>query len=819
MRSMVMKFVALCAVGMGVFGSASAAAQADLVDPTASFTAPSPGSSLTIGDAIAWDVQLEVPADTSLDAAKLIHIAPDGFTVDGYGDATCTGTGCPSPPLPTPVRSEPLDGSVKSELSLGTIAAGIDGLTVKFTVHGHLKGSKTLGDVRIRAGDILTSEVRASTTTLGITIPSKSLDSLVVEPALSVTKSASPSGFVAPGTHVAYTVTVKNEGGSPAYNTVLTDLPSGSLKNVVVPVIAGANLDDGWSSGDPDLKWTYAGAIPAHDQRTFQYTADVREAAALHKLEKIGNSASVESYGGGTRAYPEPGTPNPSDSIELTADFPNLTVTTEASSDVAEVDQPLTWTVKVRNDSEVAVAKNVGIADTLPANWAYVEPGAGGPPTISSGDLTWSGIEIAPKTTKTIAFVAKPTLAAASSPGSDTPNTNTVVATAQDETLATRNADGPYMGTGAGSTILKVPALRISSDRPTIVAGAPSKPLTLTVANTGAVAARNVIIEEILPAGLRYSANTATSSAGAAFSETEVTGQKVTFRVASIGAGAAGTVTITIPVFAAASSAKQVGLPHEMTVRANETAGSAATGEGDIDTRADMSLSQDVTWAGDPTPKNRGRITVTQVVRATNQGPSDAQNVALSISPKFGGKILKTESAATCKTSTSAVNCDLGLVGSGTLRKVAVTYETNVQSVAANAGVTAATTTPTSGGAAGSAPSVMSPPDPGSASLRISVERNKLTRSHPKTLVYFFVNMAGTHLKATACPTSVGFKALTVGRKKPFTKTLPLFKSKGTKCTYGIYYTKPKGKGTVRLSGRTTVFGTSKNVNSRLSFK
>ncbi len=154
----------------------------------------------------------------------------------------------------------------------------------------------------------------------------------------------------------------------------------------------------------------------------------------------------------------------PAAEVKATVALPAITIEKAAlegakyqASANAEVGQPFTWRVVVKNTSKVA-AKNVKVADKLPANWEYVASSAefsGGSkevPTQSGSlepgrELTWStSIELAAETSTTLTYQAKPTLAAESNPGSGAghPNKNTASATVLDAAGNPEDAEGPF---------------------------------------------------------------------------------------------------------------------------------------------------------------------------------------------------------------------------------------------------------------------------------------------------------------------------------------------------------------------------------------
>ncbi len=369
-------------------------------------------------------------------------------------------------------------------------------------------------------------------------------------------------------------------------------------------------------------------------------------------------------------------------------DFPTLTLdkTTGLSSfpdrGRAQVGQAFPWRVTVRNTSATATASNVVVTDTLPENWDYaagsatLTPGGAVEPTVTAdaaGDrLAWTVATLAPGASVTIAYNARPTADAATSPGLgvDANVNSALVSSARDEAGNSGNADGPY-GTPAdtAAATLLIPALTIAKtpDGGTATAGGTAS-FTVLVRNTGAVTASNLVIEDTLPRGLSYRAGDATAAPTTGFAERSASGSTIVWTVASLAAGA--DVTITIPVSVAADVLDGTTLRNVASVRSDEQPDPIDDdGTLDVEARADVAVVK--TGATTYVPGEQYSWTL----RVSNNGPSDAQNVVLSDPLPSGVTYVRDD--AGCTVAAGVVRCALGTLAAGASRTIALTVRTD----------------------------------------------------------------------------------------------------------------------------------------------
>jgi uncharacterized repeat protein (TIGR01451 family)/fimbrial isopeptide formation D2 family protein len=694
-------------------------------------------TSATIGDPLSYTVRVTVPAGISLYDLTVVDVVPDSIDVDGYASVTCE-SGCP---LVNPVNlyTPVVAGTTKLAWDLGDIAAPLaTPQVIALTYHGHLRATHRVGGAPVAAPQTPTNSATVSSNQTNVNgafdpagIPTSFTDSsspatapvTVIEPALTVDKKVEVgTGSFVDGpvsarsdSALTYQIVVTNTGSAPAYDAVVTDLPDAELTNVVVASVAGTTVSDGWTAGDPDIAWQIPGPIAAGGSVTLTYTASLVAASGLHDGETIDNTAAIPHFFGvpsATRAanptfvyrdYTNGGT----DSTQVVLDFPTFsTVKTTGAigfpdTGIAEVGQSFSWRVVVTNTSATATASAVHVTDTLPPNWSYdagsasISPGGAQEPVVtahaSGDDLDWSVATLAPGAAATVTYTAHPLPAAATLPGiGANANVNSArVRAATDEAGNSGNGDGTYSSTADTATAtLHLPALAIvkTPDHGAAVAGTTSS-FSIAVHNTGNGTARNVDVTDVLPAGLGYTAASASAVPSTGFSETSISGQTVHWTIATVAVGA--TVTITVPVAVAHDVAGGSTLTNTASTSSDELPTPVSdTGSLDVAAHADLSIVK----SGAAT-YSEGASYLWHL-RVRNLGPSDAQ--AATVSDTLPPGVTFVAASAPCTALGQVVGCNLGTLAAGFDQTydvtVAVTPGTT-SSPLSNTAVVATTTT------------------------------------------------------------------------------------------------------------------------------
>ncbi|WP_395690404.1 isopeptide-forming domain-containing fimbrial protein [Nocardioides sp.] len=378
----------------------------------------------TIGTAVTWHVAVTVPKLVRYYDTTVVDTVPDGLVVDGYGAITCT-SGCPGtdPAVATIPVANGASGKLVAAWYLGDLEPANANRVYDLVLTGHVADTYRSGGAPVVGGTTLTNSASIKTnrtdkvTTNPGTVPASYDDTVgpataathVREPNLTIDKSANKGPIVKPGESVTYTVVVTNTGNWPAYDTVVTDQPDSELTNVVQA--GGASyLVDGWTAGDPDLKWVVPGPLAPGDSVTFTYTAQVKAAGVVQPDAQITNTAAIPDYFGAPKAERDaaPGTTwrdyhGPNDSVILTViKYADLSLTKTADRTEANGGDVITWTITVTNNG-LSPAQNAVVTDTLPGHSVLVSTTPAGPTcAVVTSTLTCSYASIPSGATRTI---------------------------------------------------------------------------------------------------------------------------------------------------------------------------------------------------------------------------------------------------------------------------------------------------------------------------------------------------------------------------------------------------------------------------------
>jgi uncharacterized repeat protein (TIGR01451 family)/fimbrial isopeptide formation D2 family protein len=672
----------------------------------------SDSATATIGHRIAYTLVVTLPAHVVTYDETVLDQLPASLDFDEYVSAKCT-TGCPpeaepavltyKPETPTPTSATTVgwylgnlgETSVPRKITLvfrasvraenRTTKAPIEAtnkISNSATVHYNQSSKVPFEEAKIPATGLFTSESA-----------SNAVVTEVLEPKLTLAKEASVNGgaysaaeaTLTDGATVDYRLKVTNTGSSPAYGIVVADKPPSALEAVTPTENAGFVT----SNVAGEIAWKIPGPIAAGASVQLGYSTKLVPVKGLKAGQAVDNHATVPAYFGVSESerleghveylgkpIPYREYKGPAAEVKATLALPAITIEKAAlegakyqASANAEVGQAFTWRVIVKNTSTVP-AKNLKVADILPANWEYVggasfSKGGSLTPTEAGSlepgrELTWStSIELAAGASTTLTYQAKPTLAAESNPGSGAghPNINTASATVLDAAGNPEDAEGPFAaGPASAQGVLLAPTLTVSKTpvKASVAAGAEDE-YKIVVHNTGAGVAREVLAEDTLPAGMTYVADSATASPATGFSEKSSSATKVVWELSSIAAGAS--VEIRVPVGTEADRAEGTELTNVVAVHA-PAAPTPVQAEGTITltTSADLSAAKSIVGSGKAIPGG----TLTYEVSATNHGPSRAREVKL-VDHLPAGLAYKSSSPAGCsEEAAGVVTCAAG---------------------------------------------------------------------------------------------------------------------------------------------------------------
>jgi fimbrial isopeptide formation D2 family protein/uncharacterized repeat protein (TIGR01451 family) len=476
-----------------------------------------------------------------------------------------------------------------------------------------------------------------------ITSANPPLNTLIVEPDMAITKSAS-STTLAPNGTLTYSIALKNTNAtavSPAFDLVGQDpIPTGVTYvggSVALSGLAAGTV--GYTPGSPGLiTWTIPGPLNVNQTDTVTFSVVPVASTLLTLGQVISNTATLTSWDDisgdptGARTY------GPLTSTKtVTMQFPTV-VDTKATpnGNVAYANTPFEWSIAATNSNAVASADTVDATDTLPPNWSYdagtativfpTGPNGHADPTITpnaGGDvLYWGGLgTLAAGQHVTITYDATPSLAAQTTPGTgpSNPHTNTVFSTWTDDSGATGTLSGPYTSANAtAQAFIGRADLAITKSHSGNFSAGANGTYTLSVTNNGpSTAASPIVVTDVIPSGESFVSATGTSWT-CPFSAGTVT--------CTYGSGLASGATaspISLVVSTPANTVNGTVIDNTASVTSptydNNTANNSSTDPTTIATNADLQVTK--THVGTFTAGGSGTYTIS----VQNHGPSDAQ--------------------------------------------------------------------------------------------------------------------------------------------------------------------------------------------------
>ena len=491
----------------------------------------------TIGETIAYTVQVVVPHNTTLYTASLADPLGAAQTyVTGSGQVTLPG-GAMYP------EGTSIPGGFTYTYTAGTNTVGFSFPAVYANATASdevflVSFSVTVANIAANIRNVNISNVATLTNhgSIGqlITSSNPALHTLIVEPDMSIIKSAS-STTLSPNGTLTYSIAIANintTAVSPAFDLVGQDpIPAGVIYVPGSVSLAGPASGTVGFNGT-DVTWTIPGPLYANQTDTVTFQVVPEASSLLSVGQVIANTATLASWdniGGdpaGARTYaPITSTTN------VTMQFPSVVdAKSTPNGSTAYANAPFEWSFTATNTNGFASADTVDATDTLPPNWSY-DPGTAtiifptGPnghadPTVTpnaGGDvLHWGGLGVlTPGQRVTITYEATPSLAAQTVPGTgpSNPHTNTVFSTWTDDSGASGTLSGSYTSANAtAQAFIGRADLQITkSHAGTFNAGANGS-YTLSVANNGpSTAASPVVVTDAIPAGESYVSAAGTS--------------------------------------------------------------------------------------------------------------------------------------------------------------------------------------------------------------------------------------------------------------------------------------------------------------------
>ncbi|MFM7292884.1 MAG: isopeptide-forming domain-containing fimbrial protein, partial [Planctomycetia bacterium] len=571
----------------------------------------------TAGDPVTYTivVRQSLSSDTDAFGVTLRDVIPAKITnpvlvsvVDSAGPVTAanfslsgntlttTGAGFDLPKLPT-------DRTITITVT-GTLAGPL-AANEKITNTNQIKWSSLPGtpgqitpnspQAYERTGSESTSQGQLNNyvTTGSATITANTADLAVVKTVSNTTPNV--------GDTITFTVTLTNNGPNAAHLVEVTDqFPTTGLQLLSVTPSQGTfNESTGlWTVGTV--------GVGAANKQTLTIQAKVLAPAVNTIPAAQTNVATVTKS-----AEPDSNPGNNTGTATETPQYADLAVTKQTDQPEPNVGATVTYTITLRNNG-TATATGVEVTDTLPGDVTYVAAVAAGGTTFTpSGTPVAGGVWRVP----------------AIAPGQSLVLTMSVTADAtgvqfNTATISKSDVWDPDNGNNTAKTPIDAQAADLvvakTVDDATPNVGA-LVTFTVTLDNLGPSTARDVEVDDLLPAGLAYQSHTASTG-----DYDEGTG---VWTVGDVASGATNTLTIvalvTAPSSGPAPARTNTAAATSQTIDpnpGNNTDSSTVTPK-----QADLAVEKVVS---DNTPKVGDTITYT--ITVSNRGPDTATNVVVN---------------------------------------------------------------------------------------------------------------------------------------------------------------------------------------------
>jgi len=435
--------------------------------------------------------------------------------------------------------------------------------------------------------------------------------SINVLPAVDIAVNKTANNVTVPvGQNVVYTVMVKNNGPNDATNVVVTDVLPAGLSFVSAQINTGI-----FNSGTG--VWTIS-SLANGASATLNITATVLMAAAGSTVNNTANLTSVDQFDWN----------NTNNVSTASIDVPpavDIAVNKTVDNATPGVGQNITYTITVTNNGP-NTAHNAVVVDTLPAGLQYVSYVAG--PYANAAVLdAWNGTSLI--------------LTGVYLPGGYATYylTATVLMSVANQTVnntaaLTNVTETDWNNTNNASTVSinVLPAVDIAVEK-TVDNATPSVgqivTYTITVSNNGPNDATNVVVTDVLPAGLLYITNGLIGSSGATPGLLTWNAGTNTFTISGWNITSGGYVNASLTAQVLMAAAGQTINNTAALVSVDQfdwnNTNNESTASIEVPPAVDIAVEKTV---DDSTPDVGQIITYTIVVR--NNGPNSATNAVVS---------------------------------------------------------------------------------------------------------------------------------------------------------------------------------------------
>ncbi len=403
---------------------------------------------------------------------------------------------------------------------------------------------------------------------------------------------------VAPGGSLAYTLTVTNTGSSADTMVTVGDpLPSqvqfANQSQTSGPAFTLSEMNNTVNDSIASLA---AGASAT-------IVINTTVGGLLTNGTVVSDTAGAGDNGGSTTSPTATTTVNNDADLAVSVSGPSSVI---AGSD-------LTYALTLTNNGPQS-AVSVQLQDALPAGETFVSQNQVSGPSLTltqSNGTVNDGIASLPSgASATIDLVAQ--VGAGVAGNTTLSDTATVSASSYDPNSANNSST-------AQTTVQPQANLAVSVSAPASVIAGNDLTYTVTVSNSGPLAAQDVTVASSLPAGLTLEGQSQTSGPDFTLGQN---GNTVSDTITSLAAGASATFTVT--GLTASSLANNSSLGSTVTVTGTNSPSASASATTTMQTQADVQIGMTgpaTAGAGD---------SVNYTLTVTNNGPSDAQQVTVT---------------------------------------------------------------------------------------------------------------------------------------------------------------------------------------------
>jgi len=360
--------------------------------------------------------------------------------------------------------------------------------------------------------------------------------------------------------------------------------------------------------------------------------------------------------------------------------------TTAINNAVAGTD--LDFFVDVTNYGPTA-AENVTLTDTLPTGAAYVAMPSGHGFTCTPGATTVSCTD--PLLVEGGEALLKLTVHIPATAASGSSITNSAA-------VSSGKTPDPVPGNNTSSwtsTVTTSADVSVTKSGPSAPVAGNAVSYTIAVSNAGPSTARTVAMSDTLPTGTTYTSLTPANGWSCTTPAVNSAGS-INCSIAALAPATTATFTVALKLLASASDASQLCNSATVTTATTDPvpANNSSTTCGTVHTQADLAVTQTASTVG-----KAGKGTATFTVTVTNSGPSDSQNVVLTVtSALFTGPApsIVTTGNANCSVAGQNVTCSWTSIPTGANRQatISVPWRSSVGSICAATSVSAGTTDP-----------------------------------------------------------------------------------------------------------------------------